>query len=289
MLSVRPFKVISRLASQRFIRAWPRTTLQATRTITGSPQTQSVSPLAPIGINAAIQASADPTVTPRSKIFEEFSLEGRVGIISGGNRGLGLEMALVLCELGARAIYCFDLPPEPSNEWRSVQKFVKKISPDSRLEYVAADVRQQKKMWEQAKAVGDKEGRMDVCIAAAGMLPRVVEHAINFPDDAYQEYQQICRPTNDEKHGVRTGKPWNTGEFDFSRIYSNTVSTFSAALVDNADTQEPRMTAEALKDPNILKRWSESAPLGRIGRSDELRGVVAWLASDASSFCTGSK
>ncbi len=29
--------------------------------------------------------------------------------------------------------------------------------------------------------------------------------------------------------------------------------------------------------------------MGRIGRPDELRGVVTWLASDASSFCTGSE
>ena len=30
-------------------------------------------------------------------------------------------------------------------------------------------------------------------------------------------------------------------------------------------------------------------PMGRIGESHELRGAVTWLASDASSFCTGSE
>lgn len=49
------------------------------------------------------------------------------------------------------------------------------------------------------------------------------------------------------------------------------------------------MTAAYLdKQPHLLDKWSDLNPMGRIGRTDELRGVIAWLASDASSFCTGS-
>lgn len=39
------------------------------------------------------------------------------------------------------------------------------------------------------------------------------------------------------------------------------------------------------KRPDLLDEWSRLNPLGRIGRPDELRGVVTWLASDASTFC----
>jgi NAD(P)-dependent dehydrogenase (short-subunit alcohol dehydrogenase family) len=50
------------------------------------------------------------------------------------------------------------------------------------------------------------------------------------------------------------------------------------------------MTAAYLdKQPHLLEKWSNLNPMGRIGRPDELRGVIAWLASDASSFCTGSE
>src|SRR4051812_3346573 len=43
------------------------------------------------------------------------------------------------------------------------------------------------------------------------------------------------------------------------------------------------------KDPNLLKHWSSLNPMGRIGMIHELRGVMVWLLSDASTFCTGSE
>ena len=50
------------------------------------------------------------------------------------------------------------------------------------------------------------------------------------------------------------------------------------------------MTAAYLDtQAHLLDKWASLNPMGRIGRPDELRGVVAWLASDASTFCTGSE
>lgn len=134
------------------------------------PVVQSVSPLAPIGVSAALETANDQSVKPRPKIFDEFALTDRVGIVSGGNRGLGLEMALALCEAGARAVYCFDLPAAPSEEWQKTQNYIRKMDNGSRLEYVSVDVTNQEDVWKQAKDIGDKEGRMDICIAAAGIL-----------------------------------------------------------------------------------------------------------------------
>lgn len=46
-----------------------------------------------------------------------------------------------------------------------------------------------------------------------------------------------------------------------------------------------RMTSVYLdENPHLLSKWSGSNPLGRIGRSAEMRGVAVWLASSASSF-----
>jgi len=50
-----------------------------------------------------------------------------------------------------------------------------------------------------------------------------------------------------------------------------------------------RMTGDFLQDkPGLEAQWSSQNPMGRFGRPDELRGVTLWLASDASTFCTGT-
>ena len=41
--------------------------------------------------------------------------------------------------------------------------------------------------------------------------------------------------------------------------------------------------------PEFAEEWGQLNPLGRLGEARELRGAAVWLASDASSFCTGSE
>jgi hypothetical protein len=159
----------------------------------GPPPAQSVSPLAPIGVKAALQASTDSSITPKPKIFDEFALTDRVGIVSGGNRGLGLEMALALCEAGARAIYCFDLPDEPSVEWTKTQEYVKRMQNGSRLEYVSCDVRLQQEMWRKAHEIGEKEKRMDICVAAAGILDPHTD-CLTYPAEPFKAVRMCVDP-----------------------------------------------------------------------------------------------
>lgn len=151
-----------------------------------APKAQSVSPLAPLGVAAAFEAANDPATVPKPKIFEEFALTDRVAIVSGANRGLGLEMAVALCEAGARAVYCFDLPKEPSEEWHTCQKFIERLGNNSRLEYVSVNVTDQQAVWARATEIGDKEKRMDVCVAAAGILKAHTD-CLEYPAEQFKQ------------------------------------------------------------------------------------------------------
>jgi len=98
------------------------------------------------GVENVLHHAAAGTTLLKPTIWNEFSLGNRVGIVSAGNRGLGLEMSLALCELGAR-IYVLDLPKSPSEDFKVVAKHVAALGENRSLEYISADVTIQQELW----------------------------------------------------------------------------------------------------------------------------------------------
>ena len=45
---------------------------------------------------------------------------------------------------------------------------------------------------------------------------------------------------------------------------------------------------DLIKGHELIPRWTELSPLGRMGKPEELQGVALYLASDASTFTTGA-
>ncbi len=145
------------------------------------------------------------TVSP-SLLTHEFALSDKVALVTGGNRGIGLEAALTLSEAGARSVYCVDVHDEPGEEWTKTRSFITRMGL-GRLEYIKGDVRDQvsrqyvpgdcfpplicclqEAMWKIGEKVGDREGRMDVCVAAAGIF--LIGPSLEY---SAQDFQNVSR------------------------------------------------------------------------------------------------
>lgn len=102
-------------------------------------------PMPPLLPSLSLPSSTDPAPTP-TLLTHEFSLKDRVALVSGANRGLGLEMALALVEGGARAVYCVDLAKEPSPTFEAVRAYAQQLKGtggEGRMEYISGDVTDQ--------------------------------------------------------------------------------------------------------------------------------------------------
>ena len=63
---------------------------------------------------------------------------------------------------------------------------LKRMQNGSRLEYVSVDVRDQHVVWRKAQEIGDREKRMDVCVAAAGILKSHTD-CLTYPAEQFKE------------------------------------------------------------------------------------------------------
>ncbi|KAI0723704.1 sorbose reductase sou1 [Fomitopsis betulina] len=276
-------------------------------------------PYAPVGVAAALEASTSAPVKPT--LFEkELSLTGRIALVSGANRGLGLEMAMALVEAGARAVYCTDIPKTPSEDWQKVKQYLGRMEGKGRLEYISADVRDQETMWKVGESIGDKEGRFDVCVAAAGIL-RPDKDCLDYDAKTFQEVIDVN--VNGVLHtaqaaGRQMARFGNGGSIvliasmsgSITNIHQKWVSynTSKSAVKQMGRSMACELAPQRIRvntlspgyiyttltglfldsQPGLLEKWSSQNPTGRLGRPDELRGIVAWLASDSSTYCTGS-
>ncbi|KAG0152601.1 hypothetical protein CROQUDRAFT_650045 [Cronartium quercuum f. sp. fusiforme G11] len=280
----------------------------------------------PIGVDAARHYVEDSKNVITKTISDEFRLNGRTALVTGANGGLGLEMALVLAELGA-TVYAIDLFELPSKDFMACASYTKALlshlgqEAKDRMHYKKSDVTNQEGIRALCKEIVQREGRLDVCVAAAGIL-HDAESCLTLSVDNFKRVMDVntngvfITATAAAYEMAKNNIPGSiimiasmSGSItnrDHDWISYNTsksavlqmarsmacelgpkgirVNTISPGYIKTA------MTKKFLdSNPSLEKKWSNMNPLGRLGKLHEVRGVTAWLASDASTFCTGSE
>jgi NADP-dependent 3-hydroxy acid dehydrogenase YdfG len=174
------------LAATRSIRQLQRPLISCAFSISHPSANGSQSQKAPSAPDAEAEALSHgktaPTYLGTTKRLPEFNLVDKIVIVSGAARGLGLVQAEALLEAGATGmfdprpmnaeltilVYALDRLEEPSADFFPIQKRAKEELGTS-LEYHRIDVRDVEQLNKIVEAIADKHGRMDGCLAAAGI------------------------------------------------------------------------------------------------------------------------
>ncbi|CCV00525.1 unnamed protein product [Malassezia sympodialis ATCC 42132] len=272
-----------------------------------------------IGVNAVINQRSEGMDKHVTTIFAEFSLFEKTAVVTGGNRGLGLEMALAFVEAGAH-VFVIDRSDVPSEEFQKVAKHCQLL--DRQIEFITADVTSADEMNEAMQYISNVSTTktIDVVVANAGIMQTYP--ALDYPVDEFRKMLEVNTLgvfiTAQAGARVMKDRKQNQGSIILTASMSGTVvnrdqqwvayNTSKAAVLQmgrnlaaewgphniRVNTLSPgyirtNLVADQLdSDPEMLSRWSDANPLGRIGRPHELRGVIVWLASSASSFCNGA-
>lgn len=237
--------------------------------------------------------------------------------MSGAARGLGLVQAEALLEAGA-TVYALDRLEEPSADFFRIQERAKEELGTS-LSYRRIDVRNVEELNNIVGEIADKHGRMDGCIAAAGIQQETtaLEYTAKDSDTMMSVNVTGCFMTAQAaaKQMVKFG---NGGSIVMIASMSGTIANrglicpaynaSKAAVIQlgrnlasewgqygiRVNTISPGYIVTAMVEDLFLKfperrtDWPKQNMLGRLSRPQEYRGAAAFLISDASSFMTGS-
>ncbi|KAH8819890.1 short chain dehydrogenase [Xylogone sp. PMI_703] len=246
-------------------------------------------------------------------IQELMSLKGRVTVITGGARGIGLALARGAVELGSD-IAIIDILDEPRDELLELENHL-----GVRAKYYRTDVTNLDQLTDSFDRINSDFGQIDNCITAAGIC---IDKP--FLDHNWEESSRILNinvlgTTFTAQLAAKSMQQQKRGGsivmiasvVAYSPVPARRLSVYAAskgavkALMENLAVElaplgirvnsispgfiSTEMTMDvANQDPNLWTVFNKSAPLGRIGNRGDLKGIVAYLLSDAAAFTTGT-
>ena len=241
-----------------------------------------------------------------------FDLTGKVAVVTGGTRGIGMMMARGLLQAGA-AVYISSRKPEAG------EAAAKELAQYGTVISVPADLSREEECVRLASAVGQNEEGIHVLVNNAGAnwgapleefpahgWDKVVDLNLKTPFYLTRAFLPLLEADGTADDPARV---INVGSIDGLRVpyeyptYSYSASKAGLHQLTRVLARElgPRhITVNAIAPgpfeskmmaATLAARGDEIAaanPLGRIGRPDDMAGVAVFLSGRGSAYITGA-
>ncbi|OIO94782.1 MAG: hypothetical protein AUK03_06355 [Anaerolineae bacterium CG2_30_64_16] len=248
-------------------------------------------------------------------VLDLFNLTGQVAIVTGGARGLGRQMALALVEAGADVAIC-DLLEEEGRRTATELAVLGRRTLFGRVDVTRAD-----EIEAFIGQVAERLGKIDILVNNAGMSSDGLALQEE-PDDAWRRMldtnlssmfyvgKRVAQHMIERGAGgviinmasinslvisniaPRHNVPYCVAKAGVAQLTRGMAADWAPYGVRvNAIAPGAMLTAQTAasrKYPEIMERIITNTPMKRYGEEEEIKGLVVYLASPASSFVTGS-
>jgi NAD(P)-dependent dehydrogenase (short-subunit alcohol dehydrogenase family) len=236
--------------------------------------------------------------------LDAFRLDGRVAVVTGGNRGLGEAFARALAQAGARVVIAARDPERMEGVAGEIDAVA-----------VATDITRPDEVEAMLEEVTGRLGPVDILVNNAGACFH--RPALEVPEDEWRAVwdvnvdglwhcsQIVGRQMVQRRHGVIVNvgsisamivnRPQMQPAYNASKAAVHQLTKSLAAewapfgvRVNALAPGYVKTEMAPVDEPRFRRHWVDDAPMLRYAVPEELGPSMIYLASDASSFMTGS-
>ena len=236
-----------------------------------------------------------------------FRLDGKLAVVTGGSRGIGRAISVLLAQAGAYVVVNY-----AGNKSAADETLALITEAGGKGEVSQFDVANDEAVQAAFKSIVDTHKRLDILINNAGIAIDQILMRVKADEIERTFATNLAGPIFCAKAAVRTmmraktgriinlssvvGEMGNPGQAVYSaskagilgltkslaREYASRGITVNAVAPGFIDTDMTSSLPEAAQKGII-----EQTPLGRVGRPNEVAAAVLFLASDEASYVTG--